>query len=501
MTSNEPPPSSSAAAVAPSLSSSLLLLSTPEGQYINNMFNKLDADLIKRTALSYLDRYTDLMSVAGTCVFFRDLVFGWIDMWQEEPVNICIDSACLKFGCGRVPLSKNKAFLLLVNAPVDHVRLHLPFASLATSISVISTNVNIKKLSVKLRLVGNIINRKPYQKILTTFSSVGTEKIITPMSLFTTLLAQNNFDKATSAALCLCKLTHLTVYGWPEYSIQLRGGVNLSSFEYCKRFLGFVGSSLESLQFLETSPLGLVGFIDQSCCNLKNLKIEGAQMLSEIMNYKSELLEDLCLQETGILLKGKLQFPNLISIDLVDSQHSNWRSAQDVVDCIHALPTSLMELRIKVNSEYANELLSTIGSYLCNLHVLRLKLTDCQEVLPNDIEPSSITAMIDGCPSLQYLEIVDSLINFETVSFQLLASFPNLNRLRIRYEDLYVDLLPQLLLESQSLTDIEFFESQDDIIAELGEEHWHIMERKIDAFEQQFPEVNVSLENVIAMED
>jgi hypothetical protein len=281
----------------------------------------------------------------------------------------------------------------------------------------------------------------------------------------------------------------------------LRGGVNISSFEYCRRFVGFIGSSLESLQFLETSPLGLVGFVDQSCCNLKNLKIEGTQMLTEILNYKSGLLEDLCLLETGILLKGKLQLPNLISADFVDSNFSKWRSAQDVVECIHALPTSLAELKIKVNSEFANELIATVGSYLSNLQVLRLKLTDCQEMLPNDIEPSSITAMINGCPSLQYLEIVDSLINFEPISFQLLATFPNLSRLRIRYEDLYVDLLPQLLLESTSIQDVEFFESQDDIIAELGEEHWYVMERKIESFGSQFPNVNVSLENVISMED
>ena len=405
------------------------------------------------------------------------------------------------FGCGRIPLSKTKALLLLANAPVIHVRMHLPFTSLATAITVISTNTNIKKLSFKLRVAGNCINRKQAQKLLRTFSSAGSETTITPVSQFTKLLAHDTFDQSASAALCSCKLTELTIYGWPEYSIQLRGGINISSFEYCRRLLGFLGSSLESLQFLETSPLGLLGLLDQSCHRLKNLKIEGVQMSSDLLKYKSDTLEDLCLLETGVMLKGQLQLPNLISMDLLDSNFDKWRNAQDVVHCVNALPTSLVELRIKISSEFTNELMAAIGDHLVNLEVLRLKLIDCQDVLPNDIEPSSITAMIDGCPSLQYLEVVDSLINFESSSFLLLAKFPCLTRIRVRYEDVYVDLLPQLLLVSQSIQDVEFFESQDDIIAELDEEHWYIMERRIELIEEQYPDVNVSLENVISMED
>jgi len=414
---------------------------------------------------------------------------------------------------GRVPLSVRKALIILGNACVSHVRLHLPFPLFAKVVGVIATNRYIQKLSLKFRTAGKI-SMMQSQLILNTFSNIGSNSDEIPESHFTKLLTQSSIDHvANNAAVCLCKLNQLTIYGWPEYPINVKGGMNINSEEYCKRLLGFMGSSLQSLSFLDSSPNGLFGVIENSCASLRHLKIEGAQNPSDLVKYHSSLLEDLSLLNTGIILKGKLQLPNLISLemsdcdllkshvnDIIQPSQSKWRSAADVIQSIKAMPVSLMELSYRMSSEFANIFITSVGLHLPNLNVLKLTMSDYQDV-PNHIEPSTITTLRDGCPYLTNLEIIDSEIKFESSSFQLLSSYPNLQKIKMRYEDDYVDVLPQMLKESRSLSYIEFFECQDDIIAEEGEGYWVNMENKIDAIVHRFPHVQITLQNIIPFED
>ena len=186
--------------------------------------------------------------------------------------------------------------------------------------------------------------------------------------------------------------------------------------------------------------------------------------------------------------------------DIIPTNQSKWRSVDDVILSVKAMPQSLAELSFRMSSEFANIFITTVGLHLPNLQVLKLTMTDYQDV-PNHIEPSTITTLRDGCPYLTNLEIIDSEIKFESSSFQLLASYPNLQKIRMRYEDDYLDFLPQMLKESRSLMHIEFFECQDDIIAEEGEGYWVNMELKIDALVHRFPHIQITLQNIIPFED
>lgn len=436
--------------------------------YLSN----LDLDIICQALLPYLTILTDLVNLSHSSRLFRTIIFSGrtSSIWSNNQVDICIDSSC-KFGCGRIPISTHLAWSILRYTSVVSVRLHMPFSELGLLLE--SVNENQLQMLRKLHLRFRVDDKAD---IAASALSLMRKESLVPLRQL--------------------KMTELTIYGYPN-SFVSTGCLELLLLTF--------GRYLETLQFMETSPIGVLKVLQSNICPvLLNLTVQGEQLLDDLLGLKSDTLKFLSLRDTSIKLSGRLsvhdtlQFSHLIRLELIDKvDNSNrlWRTANDINEGMRILPTSLKEVELRIDSRLANPAIIELSRRLSKLQTLSLQLPDKDENGPDDISFSAIAALKHGCPSLITLEITDGLIGFDVDAFVALKDFTFLKRIKLLYDDSIVDALPRLLEEcSDSIEDVQFFENAGDIFSEDdGPARWHAMEERLEKMSAVFTCVNIGL--------
>ena len=438
---------------------------------IVGFLSNLDLDIICQALLPYLTILTDLVNLSHSSKLFRDIIFSGrtSSIWSNNPVDICINYC--KFGCGRTPISTHLAWSILRYTSVVSIRLHMPFNRLGLLLeSVIGNQLQmLRRLHLRFR--------------------VDDDADITAK----TLLLEREESLVPMRQL---NMAELTIYGYPN-SFVSTGCLEL--------LLSIFGRNLETLQFMETSPIGVLKTLQSNICPvLSNLTIQGEQLLDDLMGLKSDTLKFLSLRDTSIKLSGRigvhetLQFSHLTRLELIDKVDSSnrlWRTANDINEGMSVLPPSLKEIELRIDSRLANPAIIELSKRLCKLQTLSLQLPDKDENGPDDISFSAIAALKHGCPYLIVLEITDGLIGFDVDAFIALKDFTFLKRIKLLYDDSIVDLLPRLLEESaDSIEDVQFYENAGDIFNEEdGSARWHAMEERLEKMSAVFTCVNIGL--------
>jgi hypothetical protein len=319
-------------------------------------------------------------------------------------------------------------------------------------------------------------------------------------------------------------LNSLVVYGWPvEYPLSY---LNLSMF----------GNSLEVLHFMETSPRRLLRELQSNedsssgsgggssssssgntriCPRLTDLCIQGEQDMDGIACFSNDQLKVLALRDTAAFLSNGsslsagvgaavaspcLHLPSLYRLELIDHDHVLLATEDDVRSMVAALPPLLREIELRVNSSLANCVITQLSKRLSSLEALSLHLPDEDDLsLPSNIALPAIESLAAGCPSLLSLEITDGLIGFDLDAFEALGSLGALRRLKMMYDDDYVDSLPAVLTASQSIEEVLFYDNADEVLDEQpstaagGASRWHEMSESLAKVSELFPSVNLGL--------
>jgi hypothetical protein len=447
---------------------------SPPGDHeiITGHLSNLDANIVCEAILPYLERLTDLVNLSHTSKFFRSIIFSGrtSSIWSSSDLYICVDATC-RFGCGRVSIHPCLAWSILRFTSTVSVRLHLPFSKLGLLLEAILSN----RLQV-LRYVHLRFRIDEEAQVAASILSLDREMFSVPIRRM--------------------KVAHLTVYGYPN-SFNSTGSLDL--------LLHIFGLHLETLQFMETSPICLLKTLQKNVCpSLSNLSIQGEQLLDDLLGLRSETLRSLTLHDTAIKLSGSaglhstLQFPNLMRLELVDRADSAmhlWKTEQDVRECMVSLPSSLKDLELRIDSRLANSAIIELSKRLSRLENLALQLPDKDENGPDDISYSAIAALKHGCPSIISLEITDGLIGFDVDAFVALKDFRQLRKIKLLYDDIIVDALPRLLEESlsDSIDEVEFFENAGEISLEDEGTRWYAMEERLVKMSSVFTCVTISL--------
>lgn len=466
--------------------------------------SKIDLNVVGHSICPYLDTVTDLSSLAATSKDFQLFIYGMESLWVSRPTDICIDSTC-RFGCGRTKCLSWNAWSILSNAPIRHLRMHLSFSLFGVLWKSVSKKATIRRLHLRFR--ADAKQKMDAESIKRLIQHTCTE---------------------------VPNLTHLTIFGWPTH-------INSSateSTEVCVKWLQRIGANLKSLQFLESSPRGILASALSICPRLEHFVVEGRQDLSSrrqrssvnrmesgaavaaddggeqevtvsetasaagapegsSMILRSDNLRVLGLQNIGTRIAERMQLTNLMTLEYIEleSGHYFWKDAAEVVAAINALPRSITDFEFRIPGTYANQALQAIGRRLNKLRNLTLQIPDAGSTfVPPDIAASSVSVLRDGCPQLMSLELVDGLTGFDNAAFQQFASFPKLRRLKLLYDETLVDLLPGVLFTSNSIEQVFFYENAGDIFQEDGGvDRWTSMEEKLQRVSEQFSSVLIGL--------
>lgn len=431
--------------------------------------SNLDVAIICQAIVPYLERLTDLVNLSHSSKFFRSIIFSerTSSTWSCGPLDICVDSSC-RFGCGRVSIKPDLAWSILNLTSVMSVRLHMPFRMVGLLFeSILGNHLQLlKRLHLRFCIDDD--------------AAVDLSRLS---------LKQSNRP---------VNLTHLTIYGFPN-TFAAAGCLDL--------LLPMFGKQLESLQFMETSPVGVLKTLQTNVCpSLSYLCIQGEQQVDDLWGFESRTLRYLSLHDTAIKLgingthiHDTLRFPFLVRLELIDRADMTnplWATEDDIREGISTFPLSLKEVELRIDSRLANTAIVELSRRLSNLEALSLQLPDKDEEGPDDISFSTIAALKHGCPFLLSLEITDGLIGFEIDAFVALKDLAHLKRIKLLYDDNIVDSLPRLLDESvyDSIEDVQFFENAGEIFGqEDGAACWHAMEERLVKLSAVFTCVNIGL--------
>ena len=468
----------------------------------------LNADILYQNIFPYLDRLSCLINLSHTSKGFRNLIFSQdcSGIWSCGSLDICIDPQC-RFGCGRQRIKPTLAYKIIEETDVVELRLHLPFHTFGNLQNAILRNwrQSLRHLHLRFRRVDEGLQIPP------------TEDNMWPAAHSLLSFSPNQNQSKPHAAL----LNSLVVYGWPvENPLSC---LNLSTF----------GGSLEVLHFMETSPRHLLRKLHSDdgsggssgsssgngsgdtrvCPHLTDLCIQGEQDMNGITCFSNGQLKVLALRDAAVFLSNVaplgagesmappcLDLPSLYRLELIDHDHVLLATEDDVRSMVAALPPLLREIELRLNSSLANCVITQLSKRLRYLEVLSLHLPDEDDLaLPINISRPAIESLAACCPSLLSLEVTDGLISFDLDAFEALGSLSSLRRLKMMYDEDYVDLLPTVLNASQSIEEVLFYDNADDVadedpIATLGgASRWHEMSESLAKVAEMFPSVNLGL--------
>jgi hypothetical protein len=165
---------------------------------------------------------------------------------------------------------------------------------------------------------------------------------------------------------------------------------------------------------------------------------------------------------------------------------------------IRSIPINLRELEIRIGNSCTNVIFPAIAATLHRLEVLVIHFFDeglgSDNLLPDDINRSSVQALLDGCPNLVDLEIVDGFVDIDTEATMLLAKFQHLRILKLFYHETIIEQLSKILTQSSSIKEITLLESEDDLYNESGgSEVWDEIEESLRQLSVRFPGITIGI--------
>ena len=286
------------------------------------------------------------------------------------------------------------------------------------------------------------------------------------------------------------------------------------------RLLDILGVNLESLSFSGLSPSGAFSILSSRCPKLLKLRVDRVCAAQDILSYSNPDLEELDLRRAGFLLypgnyslgedpllcghlilffsrlisllpphyEGCLSsFPSLKCVKYTPSFRCD--SAQ-IEGLINALPAALFHLSLEAPSRTGDAVLDAVSK---RLHILQsLSIQGSHEL--GTLSADALLQLGRKCLFLQSLEVssaksVSDLV-FDSAAFMMLASFPSLKKIRVKYDAVTIKLLPDLLRQSDSLREVVLWERR----RWIRPSEWVAMVAAVDSINKQFLSCTVELE-------
>jgi hypothetical protein len=157
---------------------------------------------------------------------------------------------------------------------------------------------------------------------------------------------------------------------------------------------------------------------------------------------------------------------------------------------INALPAALCHLSLEIPSRTGDDVLNAVSK---RLHIIRtLNIQGSHEL--GTLSSDALLQLGRKCLFLNSLEITSaksvSDLSFDSSSFMMLASFPSLSKVRVKYDSVSMEHLPGLITQSDSLREVILWERKKWITPP----NWDAMQRAVAAVNKKFPNCRVVLE-------
>jgi hypothetical protein len=261
------------------------------------------------------------------------------------------------------------------------------------------------------------------------------------------------------------------------------------------KLLDILGGHLENLSFSGLSPPGVFAILSSRCPHLLRLRVDRAASEQDLSTFHSPTIQELELCRATFLLAAN----SLSGLPALKKLHysPSFRCDSAQMECIiGAAPQTLESISLEVASQCVNPVLRAISR---RLHMVRsVTIQGAHEV--GCLSEEAVTSLGRQCPFLASLDISSaksvSDLAFDPSSFAVLASFPSLTSLRVKYEEATVGSLSALLLQSDSLRvggTVSLWERKKWI----GAQRWAEMELTVGEIGKRFPTCNVRLEATI----
>lgn len=425
----------------------------------------VDESIIVNALLPMIE-FKDVIHLASTSRQFRAMIFSLeCPLWQSRSLCVCLDSGC--FGCGRTKIATELAWTLFKRCPITELRLHIPIRFLEMALLCLAETRTCRRLHARLRTSS--------QDEKSVFRQTSGQFLFNPQLM--TLASSEAFDR----------LQDLVIYSCESDAVA-------------RSLLRLVGKGLAQLKFLGCSPKTLFGILSENsaigliCPHLEVLHVEGNFDLEQLCVYSNSFLTELRLVDSGLLLRNigrKLLFPSLRSFASVDLslESGTYKTREDLEGLLLSLhPEPLLELEICIRSKLANDALSFIGKTFPNLQSLHLHLIDDVEPA-KDISKEALHQLL-CCTRLEYLRFTDGLVGFCEGAFSVLGKFGQLRLIETLYDEQAVECLDNVLLVSNTIEMIKFFEAAD-----YFETSWVDMEDELRRIQERFPAVQILLQD------
>ncbi|KAJ1433179.1 hypothetical protein B484DRAFT_16195 [Ochromonadaceae sp. CCMP2298] len=448
--------------------------------------------------VGYLGKLSDVPALAGTCNFWQSFIYSLDGLWQQQPVDMCLQPAC--FGCGRTVINEQTATRLLRCTSMKCARMHLSISRMPSVLAAMFCRNTVSKLHLRFT---------PDTAMHPFFGTGVTQPSLRCLTIFAWPHIQTK-EMYNSGGDCSSSSSR-------DGSSSSRDSSSSSSSQSpFSCFLRSTGSNLQSLKLMESCPPDVFAAVGAYCPQLTRLTVEGPQCagsLQDLLQMQSASLRHLCLKGTGMKLAGKLALPNLESLVFLNDNDESVEEAPphteaEVLAAVRSLSQDLRSLELRVYSKLVNCTLAAIAECLPALVCLKVFVADAKfeaqeedDAGPSDVDVASVLLLSKGCPRLETLEISGGLVGFEAPAFTALFDClgHQLRSLKLIYDDDVVDLLQALLSRSSMvLEQLVFFENASEIAHLLSgdRDRWWAMEDKLQGLAEQFPSVSINLLDV-----
>lgn len=482
---------------------------------------RLPPDVLFRI-LQFIPQRCTLTTLITTANYFQHLLYSPSaeHLWNEtQEFRFCIDSYCptCSFVKRKKQCCSSSVLSLLEKCPIHKVKLHCFITDLPSLLLSLAKPGCLRALDLTLT---NKSNSPPLEDLLADvaldLASLSLDSVMNARGVsgtatsFTYGSNDNNKDKdihrtalmsvsddsfqrrfrpSTSPKPSLAYFPALTELSLDSSHLQHVNPLGRATL------LDILGRHLESLSFSGLSPPGVFAILSSRCPRLLRLRVDRASSEQDLSTFHSPTIQELELCRANfLLLPGSLcGLPALRKLHYTPSFRCDSAQMESIIG---AAPQTLESISLEVSSQCVNPVLRAISR---RLHMVRtVSIQGAHEV--GCLSEEAVTCLGRQCVFLSSLDIGSaksvSDLAFDQSAFAVLASFPSLTTLRVKYDEATVGALVSLLLQSDSLRlggSVALWERKKWI----PPEKWAVMTRAVGEFRRRFPTCNVVLEATI----
>mmetsp|Transcript_21459 Transcript_21459/g.20745 ORF Transcript_21459/g.20745 Transcript_21459/m.20745 type:complete len:507 (-) Transcript_21459:377-1897(-) len=427
-----------------------------------------------------------LSTIAGVSKHFKKILYSSEaeELWNhnKSPFAFCIDTYCPICLMKKKKKSTNKGNIsavlgFLQKCPINKVKLHCFITDIPGCLIALSTTRALKSLDLTLT---NKSNSPPLEDLLSMSSFFKADMLSYKEDI------KSKASLESEESLVFPELSDLTLDSTHLQHVNLAGRA---------RLLDILGTNLNSLTFSGLSPSHTFSILSSRCPKLKKLRVDRVSVAQDILSYSNIALEELELRRAAFLLyAGCLgNFPALKSVKYTPSFRCDSLQMEGVIS---ALPAVLCHLSLEIPSKTCDDVLNAISK---RLHIIEtLVLQAAYEVA--SFSPESLLKLGRKCLYLNNFDISGTKsvydLRFDVDGFMMLASFPSLRRLRVKYDGVIIQCMSNLLIQSESIREIVLWERKK----WLPQGKWKNMLKEIEKINMQFKYCKVVLEDVCKYE-